>query len=215
MEDGESLYRVIEDRVRFAFSTDGEGSVDRLFGDECWFVDDHLISTSGGIGNVLRFSIRGGFLGRKRAGFKTPIRRSLASTAAGASTARDDPTQCLETTARIAGEIDIYSSRLALRTLLPPDSDKIMLAKQTGLIRSQPMVEEMCNEETKNEEQNGMDEKTGKNDPRLQPQGKSVHSSASYRMPTVRCEYGVANFKDLGDRVRRPKGDKFVFLTNF
>ncbi|KAK9123449.1 hypothetical protein Sjap_013051 [Stephania japonica] len=46
------------------------------------------------------------------------------------------------------------------------------------------MVEEMYNEETKNEEQNGMDEKTCKNDPRHQPRGKSVHRSASYRMPT-------------------------------
>ncbi|KAK9170297.1 hypothetical protein Syun_002437 [Stephania yunnanensis] len=60
----------------------------------------------------------------------------------------------------------------------PKDSDKLMLAKQTGLTRSQvsnwfinarvrlwkPMVEEMYMEETKNEEQNGMDEKTSKNE---------------------------------------------------
>ncbi|KAK9137679.1 hypothetical protein Sjap_008273 [Stephania japonica] len=30
----------------------------------------------------------------------------------------------------------------------------------------------------------------------------------------VRCEYNVANFS-TGDRMRRPKGDRFVFLTNF
>ncbi|KAF6158969.1 hypothetical protein GIB67_042050 [Kingdonia uniflora] len=58
----------------------------------------------------------------------------------------------------------------------PKDSDKVMLAKQTGLTRSQvsnwfinarvrlwkPMVEEMYMEETKDREQNGMEEKTSK-----------------------------------------------------
>ncbi|CAI9780254.1 unnamed protein product [Fraxinus pennsylvanica] len=58
----------------------------------------------------------------------------------------------------------------------PKDSDKLMLAKQTGLTRSQvsnwfinarvrlwkPMVEEMYTEEMKDHEKNGSDEKTGK-----------------------------------------------------
>ncbi|XP_039057501.1 BEL1-like homeodomain protein 1 [Hibiscus syriacus] len=58
----------------------------------------------------------------------------------------------------------------------PKDSDKIMLAKQTGLTRSQvsnwfinarvrlwkPMVEEMYMEEIKEQEQNGSEEKTSK-----------------------------------------------------
>ncbi|EHA8590511.1 BEL1-like homeodomain protein 1 [Cocos nucifera] len=60
----------------------------------------------------------------------------------------------------------------------PKDSDKIMLAKQTGLTRSQvsnwfinarvrlwkPMVEEMYTEEMKDQEQNNTDEKTSKSD---------------------------------------------------
>ncbi|KAJ0976668.1 hypothetical protein J5N97_012142 [Dioscorea zingiberensis] len=60
----------------------------------------------------------------------------------------------------------------------PKDSDKIMLAKQTGLSRGQvsnwfinarvrlwkPMVEEMYLEETKEQEQNNGDEKTSKSD---------------------------------------------------
>ncbi|KAI3918025.1 hypothetical protein MKW92_011965 [Papaver armeniacum] len=59
----------------------------------------------------------------------------------------------------------------------PKDSDKVMLAKQTGLTRSQvsnwfinarvrlwkPMVEEMYMEEVKDREQNGLEDKTGKN----------------------------------------------------
>ncbi|KAH7844928.1 hypothetical protein Vadar_033324 [Vaccinium darrowii] len=60
----------------------------------------------------------------------------------------------------------------------PKDSDKIMLAKQTGLTRSQvsnwfinarvrlwkPMVEEMYLEETKEKDQNGAEEKTSKHE---------------------------------------------------
>ncbi|KAJ6836379.1 putative BEL1-like homeodomain protein 1 [Iris pallida] len=60
----------------------------------------------------------------------------------------------------------------------PKDSDKHMLAKQTGLTRSQvsnwfinarvrlwkPMVEEMYNEETKEQEQNNRDDKTSKSE---------------------------------------------------
>ncbi|KAI3984907.1 hypothetical protein MKX01_004675 [Papaver californicum] len=59
----------------------------------------------------------------------------------------------------------------------PKDSDKVILAKQTGLTRSQvsnwfinarvrlwkPMVEEMYMEEVKDREQNGLEDKTGKN----------------------------------------------------
>nr|GLL36464.1 BEL1-like homeodomain protein 1 [Ipomoea trifida] len=61
----------------------------------------------------------------------------------------------------------------------PKDSDKIMLAKQTGLTRNQvsnwfinarvrlwkPMVEEMYMEEIKEQEQNGSENKTGKGEP--------------------------------------------------
>ncbi|XP_019187455.1 PREDICTED: BEL1-like homeodomain protein 1 [Ipomoea nil] len=61
----------------------------------------------------------------------------------------------------------------------PKDSDKIMLAKQTGLTRNQvsnwfinarvrlwkPMVEEMYLEEIKEQEQNGSENKTGKGEP--------------------------------------------------
>ncbi|CAK9181022.1 unnamed protein product [Ilex paraguariensis] len=60
----------------------------------------------------------------------------------------------------------------------PKDSDKVMLAKQTGLTRSQvsnwfinarvrlwkPMVEEMYTEEVKDQEPNGSEDKTNKNE---------------------------------------------------
>ncbi|KAK9072716.1 hypothetical protein SSX86_009151 [Deinandra increscens subsp. villosa] len=83
----------------------------------------------------------------------------------------------------------------------PKDSDKHMLAKQTGLTRSQvsnwfinarvrlwkPMVEEMYLEEIKEQEQNGKeDEKTNKNDEdednSSSKQGKSLSSENSNRV---------------------------------
>ncbi|KAM0940424.1 putative transcription factor Homeodomain-TALE-BEL family [Dioscorea sansibarensis] len=72
----------------------------------------------------------------------------------------------------------------------PKDSDKIMLAKQTGLTRSQvsnwfinarvrlwkPMVEEMYLEETKEQEQNNADEKASKGDANENSMSKSGNS---------------------------------------
>ncbi|MCL7029293.1 hypothetical protein MKW94_021451 [Papaver nudicaule] len=74
----------------------------------------------------------------------------------------------------------------------PKDSDKVMLAKQTGLTRSQvsnwfinarvrlwkPMVEEMYMEEVKDREQNGLEDKTGKNKSIIDESGsKSTENS--------------------------------------
>ncbi|KAJ6852867.1 BEL1-like homeodomain protein 1 [Iris pallida] len=73
----------------------------------------------------------------------------------------------------------------------PKDSDKHMLAKQTGLTRGQvsnwfinarvrlwkPMVEEMYNEEAKEQEQNNGDDKTSKSD-------CSEHSASQAQSPT-------------------------------
>ncbi|KAF8396365.1 hypothetical protein HHK36_017982 [Tetracentron sinense] len=70
----------------------------------------------------------------------------------------------------------------------PKDSDKHMLAKQTGLTRSQvsnwfinarvrlwkPMVEEMYMEEIKDQEQNGSDEKTSKSELNIESGSKST-----------------------------------------
>ncbi|OVA07153.1 Homeobox domain [Macleaya cordata] len=73
----------------------------------------------------------------------------------------------------------------------PKDSDKIMLAKQTGLTRSQvsnwfinarvrlwkPMVEEMYMEEIKDQEQNGLEDKTSKSQLNEESGSKSTENS--------------------------------------
>ncbi|KAA8544353.1 hypothetical protein F0562_022379 [Nyssa sinensis] len=75
----------------------------------------------------------------------------------------------------------------------PKDSDKHMLAKQTGLTRSQvsnwfinarvrlwkPMVEEMYMEEIKEHEQNGSEENTGKTEPNKESGSKSTSPQES------------------------------------
>lgn len=74
----------------------------------------------------------------------------------------------------------------------PKDSDKLMLAKQTGLTRSQvsnwfinarvrlwkPMVEEMYVEEIKEQEKNGSDDKTGKTEQNEVSTSKSTATQA-------------------------------------
>lgn len=75
----------------------------------------------------------------------------------------------------------------------PKDSDKIMLAKQTGLTRSQvsnwfinarvrlwkPMVEEMYQEEVKEQEQNGSEEKTSRTENNEDSVSKSAHQEVN------------------------------------
>eukprot|EP00262_Sarcandra_glabra_P000846 TRINITY_DN10901_c0_g1_i1.p1 TRINITY_DN10901_c0_g1~~TRINITY_DN10901_c0_g1_i1.p1 ORF type:complete len:674 (+),score=88.16 TRINITY_DN10901_c0_g1_i1:314-2335(+) len=82
----------------------------------------------------------------------------------------------------------------------PKDSDKHLLAKQTGLTRSQvsnwfinarvrlwkPMVEEMYMEETKEQEQNGSDDKTSKSDNTEDP--NSSKSSVPQQNSPIRTD---------------------------
>ncbi|KAE8731130.1 BEL1-like homeodomain protein 1 [Hibiscus syriacus] len=91
---------------------------------------------------------------------------------------KDAITRQIRAANKSLGEEDCLGGKIEVSSTLkfPKDSDKIMLAKQTGLTRIQvskwfinarvriwkPMVEEMYMEEIKEQEQNGSDEKTSK-----------------------------------------------------
>ncbi|XP_058087393.1 BEL1-like homeodomain protein 1 [Magnolia sinica] len=101
----------------------------------------------------------------------------------------------------------------------PKDSDKHMLAKQTGLTRSQvsnwfinarvrlwkPMVEEMYLEETKELEQNGSDEKTSKSEINEEPALNSADPSQRRQNSPTSSEH-INNVKTKMDKGGDPNG---------
>ncbi|KAG8483531.1 hypothetical protein CXB51_022379 [Gossypium anomalum] len=71
----------------------------------------------------------------------------------------------------------------------PKDSDKHMLAKQTGLTRGQPMVEEMYLEEVKEQERNGSEVKANKSVQKESESSSSAHQeNVSFMMNQVKAQ---------------------------
>ncbi|KAE8700899.1 BTB/POZ domain-containing protein [Hibiscus syriacus] len=147
--------------------------------------------------------------------------RLLPSTTTSTSAVGDGPTQCLETSKRIARRsVSVLRAWLFEHFLhpYPKDSDKHMLAKQTGLTRSQvsnwfinarvrlwkPMVEEMYLEEIKGQEQNIEDSgsKSSGLDKSLAPAENQAKSSS--------MSISMASTSPLEGNVQNQSGFSFI-----
>nr|DAD48365.1 TPA_asm: hypothetical protein HUJ06_018302 [Nelumbo nucifera] len=121
----------------------------------------------------------------------------------------------IRATSKSLGEEDCFGGKTeGSRLSYPKDSDKHMLAKQTGLTRSQvsnwfinarvrlwkPMVEEMYLEEIKEQEQNGSEEKTSRSELNEDSGSKST---APHENSPARTDQGK-NFSSKQDNSTNP-----------